>query len=112
MTSDKETMSDPTPDTDRIDTTDAGPGTTSAGGGGAADAGGGKPAKEAPRGPLSIRRGSRIRLGRREGRIDTLRGGGPRPYDVLIRWDDEKYPQWLIYTQLEREHELGNLAVL
>ena len=67
---------------------------------------------EAPKPPLQIRKGSRIRLGFRQGRVTTVRGGGEKPYDVLVSWDGEKYQQWLIYSQVERDYELGNLQVL
>jgi hypothetical protein len=61
--------------------------------------------------PLALRRGTRIQLGYRAGRVDALRFAGKKPYEVRITWDGEKYPQIALYRTLELEHEKGALKV-
>ena len=68
------------------------------------------PAAKMP--PLELRRGARLQLGYRLGRVETVRGGGAKPYDVRVRWEGEKYPVWLIHATLERDHARGFLKVL
>jgi hypothetical protein len=63
-------------------------------------------------GQLVLERGSRIQLGYRQGTVGCVRGGWTKPYDVRVRWDGEKYPQWLIFTTLELDYKKGNLKVL
>ena len=65
-----------------------------------------------PRKPFRLRRGTRIELGFRHGVVRDVRGGLKKPYDVLIKWDEEKYPVWVIYSTLERDYEAGSLTVL
>ena len=62
--------------------------------------------------PLRLKRGIRIQLGHRTGKVAQLRGPGPNPYDVLVAWDEDKYPQWLVFVSLEREYERGDLKLL
>src|SRR5438093_1100834 len=62
--------------------------------------------------PLVLQRGARIQLGYRQGTVDCVRGGWKKPYDVLVRWEGEKYPQWLLFTTLELEYRKGTLKVL
>ncbi len=57
--------------------------------------------------PLVIKRGTRIQMGPRRGRIDQVRGDPV--YDVRVKWEGEKYPQFLLYQSLKRQYELGNL---
>jgi hypothetical protein len=68
--------------------------------------------EEKPRRPLVLKRGTRIQSGWRKGKVDTVRGGWKKPYDVRVVWDGEKYPQWLIFRTLELDHERGDLKVL
>lgn len=68
-------------------------------------------APEEPRPPMALKRGSKIQSGYRKGTVKVLRGGGPKPYDFLVRWDGEKYPQWLLYATAERDYERGELEV-
>ena len=70
-----------------------------------------EPVTTESRPPVELRKGSRIRLGHRIGQIDELRGGNP-PYDARIKWDDDKYFQYIVYGSLLREYELGNLSLL
>ena len=59
-----------------------------------------------------MRPGIRIQIGYRIGRVKTVRGGGKKPYDVMVAWEGEKYPQWLSYYAVERDYEDGRLNVL
>ena len=43
----------------------------------------GVPAGKTP--PLELRRGARLQLGYRLGRVEAVRGGGKKPYDVRVR---------------------------
>lgn len=61
--------------------------------------------------PLALRRGDRIKLCYRRGRVDQVRGSWKKPYDVRISWDGEKYPVYVLYSSLELEHARGRLAV-
>ena len=65
-----------------------------------------------PKPPLALRRGTRIQLGWKKGKVDIIRGGGKKPYDARVVWDGEKYPQWLIFRTLELDYERGDLKVL
>ena len=62
--------------------------------------------------PLRLKRGTRIRLGHRTGTLEAVRGDWKEPYEVRIRWDGEKYPQYIVFRTLERDHEQGKLKVL
>lgn len=62
--------------------------------------------------PLTLRRGTRIQSGWRKGRVDIVRGGWTKPYDVRVVWDGEKYPQWLIFRTLELDYERGDLKII
>jgi len=64
------------------------------------------------RAPFTISKGARFRLGYRIGRVDSLRGGIGIPYDARVTWEGEKYPQYLLYQNLKREYENGNLELL
>lgn len=69
------------------------------------------PAEGEPR-PFALRSGTRLRLGPRRGTVTRLRGGTTEPYDVQIRWDGHKYPEWHIYRSLLYLHRQGRLEVL
>jgi hypothetical protein len=62
--------------------------------------------------PFSLKKGTRIQLGYRTGKVDALRSAGKKPYEVRITWDGVKYPQMILYRTLELEHEKGALAIL
>src|SRR5262245_53612824 len=62
--------------------------------------------------PFSLKKGTRIQLGYRTGKVDALRSAGKKPYEVRITWDGTKYPQMILYRTLELEHEKGALAIL
>lgn len=61
---------------------------------------------------LVLRPGTRIRVGWRKGRVEDVRGGWVRPYEVRVRWDGEGVPQYLVFTTLERDFRGGRLRVL
>lgn len=65
-----------------------------------------------PKGPLVLQRGAKIRLGFRTGLVKSVRGGGKKPYEVMVRWDGEKYPQWITFRTLELDHERGRLTLI
>ena len=62
--------------------------------------------------PLALKRGARIQLGYRAGTVESVRGGWTKPYDVKVRWDSEKYPQWISHMTLELDHMHGKLKVI
>lgn len=68
--------------------------------------------KTVPKGPLLLVRGAKIRLGWRTGLIKSVRGGGTKPYEVMVHWDGEKYPQWITFRTLELDHEQGRLTLV
>ena len=61
---------------------------------------------------LKLKPGTRIQLGFRKGVVDQVRGSWKKPYDVRVRWDDEKYPVFVTYRGLELEFAKGRLKVL
>jgi hypothetical protein len=69
-------------------------------------------AETVPRGPLLLKRGARIRLGFRTGLVKSVRGGGRKPYEVMMQWDGEKYPQWINFRTLELDHERDRLTLI
>ncbi|HVR74100.1 MAG TPA: hypothetical protein VMT52_07205 [Planctomycetota bacterium] len=69
-------------------------------------------AKTLPEGPLILKRGAKIRLGFRAGLVKSVRGGGTKPYEVMVHWDGEKYPQWITFRTLELDHERGRLTLI
>lgn len=71
-----------------------------------------QPATEAPRPPFELKVGARIEYGPRTGKVVAVRGHGPQPYEVHIRWDGVKYPEWHIYVTLGRLYEQGQLKIL
>jgi hypothetical protein len=62
--------------------------------------------------PFQLKRGTTIRIGYRQGRVENVRGRGAKPYDFMVRWDAEKYPQWLLYATAERDYQSGHLTVV
>lgn len=66
----------------------------------------------APLVPLSLRKGTRIRMGYREGVVLSVRGGRSKPYDFMVKWEGEKYPLWLLYSTAERDYQRGHLKTL
>ncbi|HZN57164.1 MAG TPA: hypothetical protein VFD71_03735 [Planctomycetota bacterium] len=66
----------------------------------------------APPVPLRLARGAKIQLGRRQGVVEAVRGDWKKPYDVRVRWDGEKYPQYIIFRTLEIDNDSGRLKVL
>jgi len=63
-------------------------------------------------GPLRLKKGRRIQHGYRQGTVDYVRGGWSEPYDVRVRWDGEKYPQWIVFKTLELDYKQGKLTLL
>jgi len=72
------------------------------------------PVQSAPdlKAPLSLAAGTRIQLDHRRGIVDWVRGNWVKPYDVRVRWDGEKQPEWHIFTTLERDYRQGRLKLL
>lgn len=62
--------------------------------------------------PLVLEKGTRIQLGYRKGKVDTVRGGWRKPYDVRVVWEGQKYPQWLLFMSLELDLARGDLKIL
>jgi len=62
--------------------------------------------------PLVLKKGTRIRSGHRSGRVLDIRGRAGIPYDLLVAWDSEKYPVWLVYTSVERDYQQRRLALV
>jgi hypothetical protein len=61
---------------------------------------------------LAVSPGGRIRLGYRQGTVESIRGGRGKPYDVRIRWDGESSPVYVVFSSLERDFRAGRLQVL
>jgi hypothetical protein len=70
-----------------------------------------EPIQAQPEKPV-LRKGTRIQLGYRKGKVDTVRGGWKKPYDIRVVWDGEKYPQWLLFTTAELDIARGDLKIL
>lgn len=70
------------------------------------------PPSAAPLAPFSLRRGTRLQLGARTGTVEAVRWSGSHPYDVKLRWDGEKYPQFLLHRTLEFSYTSGALKLL
>jgi len=68
--------------------------------------------KDAPaeKPPFSLREGAAIQYGHRRGKVEVVRGGGPTPYDVRIRWEHEKYSEWFLYGTLESLYKAGEFG--
>jgi len=67
--------------------------------------------EEMNRPPFDLKAGVRISYGQKQGSIISVRGNGKAPYEVGIRWTDEKHPQWMLFASLEMAYEQGTLAV-
>jgi hypothetical protein len=65
-----------------------------------------------PVGPLVLRKGDRVRLGYRTGRVEDVRGNWVKPYDVRIRWEGDPRPEYVVYGSLALEYRKGRLARL
>jgi len=61
---------------------------------------------------LALKRGMRIRLGEKPGRVDCVRGGWVKPYEVRVHWDGEPQPQYIIFTSLQRDFREGRLQIV
>lgn len=61
---------------------------------------------------LTLRVGDRIRLDWRKGSVEDARGGRERPYEVRVRWDGAKVPEYIVFETLARAHRLGRLERL
>ena len=75
---------------------------------GANDAG---ESEEMNRPPFDLKAGARISYGQKQGSVISVRGNGKAPYEVGIRWADEKHPQWMLFASLEMAYEQGTLAI-
>ena len=67
--------------------------------------------EEMNRPPFDLKSGARISYGQKKGSVISVRGNGKAPYEVGIRWADEKHPQWMLFASLEMAYEQGTLAV-
>ena len=56
--------------------------------------------------------GARIEYGTRSGKVTSVRGNGEKPYDVQIRWDGAKYPEWYLFAALRKASEEGEFRVV
>jgi hypothetical protein len=70
------------------------------------------PAAPAKRAPFALRHGARVELGPKKGKVKIVRGTGDVPYDVQIRWDGEKYPEWHVYRTLQLHFDAGRFKIL
>ena len=70
------------------------------------------PAPAARLEPFTLQKGARIELGHRTGKVLMVRGSGTVPYDVQVRWEGSKRPEWLIYRSLAVRYERGELKIL
>jgi len=61
---------------------------------------------------FALEPGARVRYGPDTGRVLEVRGGGEEPYEVEIRWDGKKYPEWHLYRSLARRFRGGDFEVL
>lgn len=62
--------------------------------------------------PFELRPKAQVRLGHRTGHVKTVRGNRGIPYEVEIRFDGEKYPQWFQYRTLRLHWEKGVFTIL
>jgi len=69
-------------------------------------------AAAASRKPFSLAPKTRLKLGPRTGQVRTVRGNRDIPYEVEIRFEGEKYPQWFQYHTLRLHWEKGILEIL
>ncbi len=67
--------------------------------------------EEMNRPPFDLKSGARISYGQKQGSVISIRGNGKAPYEVGIRWADEKHPQWMLFASLEIAYEQGTLAI-
>jgi len=72
------------------------------------------PATEKPRpsGPFEIVPGARIEYGQRKGRVAEVRGNGAEPYDVEVRWEGAKYPEWFLFAALRQGWNEGEFRIV
>jgi hypothetical protein len=67
-------------------------------------------------GPLpngfALKSGARIQYGPRTGKVEEVRGGGPEPYEVKIRWEGSKYPEWALFASLRGFYQQGELKIV
>ena len=75
---------------------------------GANDAG---ESEEINRPPFDLKAGARISYGQKQGKIISIRGNGKAPYEVGIRWDDEKHPEWMLFAALKLAYKQDALVV-
>lgn len=67
--------------------------------------------EEINRPPFELKTGARILYGLKKGTVLSIRGNGKIPYEVGIRWAEEKHPEWMLFQALKLAYEQGDLAV-
>ena len=67
--------------------------------------------EEIIRPPFELKTGARISYGLKKGAVLSIRGNGKIPYEVAIRWAEEKHPEWMLFQALKLAYEQGDLAV-
>lgn len=67
--------------------------------------------EEMNRPPFDLKSGARISYGQKKGSVISIRGNGKAPYEVGIRWAEEKHPQWMLFAALKLAYEQGTLVV-
>ena len=67
--------------------------------------------EEMTRPPFDLKTGARISYGQKQGKVISIRGNGKAPYEVGIRWDDEKHPEWMLFAALKLAYKQGNLVI-
>ena len=70
------------------------------------------PEKPKPTGKFELISGAIVEYGQRKGKAVEVRGNGPEPYDVQIRWDGDKYPEWFLFAALRAAWAEGEFRVV
>ena len=64
---------------------------------------------------FTLKTGAEVEYGPRKGVVESVRGGAAGAdnfYDVLIRWEDQKYPEWYLYVTLKKLYAQGEFDIL
>jgi hypothetical protein len=70
------------------------------------------PEKPKPSGTFNLISGAKIEHGKRSGTVAKVRGNGPEPYEVQIRWEGEKYPEWHLFAALKQAWSQGEFCIV
>jgi hypothetical protein len=61
---------------------------------------------------FEIKVGARVAYSGKTGKVTGVRGNGPQPYEVQVRWEGESHPEWFLFVTLTKLHAGGHFRVV